>query len=80
MRAIIIQDSDAKALLDQLELKKYTGRQTLKVMNLDVEKGDGPGRYVQLDERELDFAMSEIHRTFHYVVTRWLQEQGAKVT
>lgn len=56
MRAIIIQDTDAKALLDRLELVKLRPRYT-----------------------ETPASVDEIHRTFHFEVCRWLQEQGADV-
>lgn len=59
MRAIIISDADARALLDQLKL---TSLQADNIMR---------------DDHDRPPTVSEIHRAFHYVVTRWLQEQGA---
>jgi len=61
MRAIIITDADARALLDKLELTK------LKADNIMRDDMDRPP------------TKAEIHRAFHYVVCRWLQEQGADV-
>lgn len=62
MKAIIIQDTDARALLDKLELTAMRGAGHMR---------DDPGRPA---------TASEMHRAFHYVVMRWLQEQGATVT
>jgi hypothetical protein len=61
MKAIIISDADARALLDKLEL---TALRPNNVMRAD------PSRPATVEE---------IHRAFHYVVTRWLKEQGADV-
>jgi hypothetical protein len=58
MRAIIIDDKDALALLDQLDLARMRSEN-------DKYPSDAPPTF------------AEIHRTFHYVVVRWLQEQGA---
>ena len=55
MRAIIISDADARALLEQLLLIK-----------LRSDVANPP-------------TLDEVYRAFHYVVTRWLQEQGANV-
>lgn len=58
MRAIIIQDTDARALLDKLQLAKlkehYAGRPE-------------------------PHTFEDMHRTFHFVVVKWLQEHGADV-
>jgi hypothetical protein len=62
MRAIIISDTDAKALLDKLELVKLRGA----------------GHLVR-DDPDKPASLDEVHRTFHYVVCRWLQEQGADI-
>jgi hypothetical protein len=59
VKAIIISDADARALLDKLELTALRGDNIMR---------DDPTRPT---------TMGEIHRAFHYVVTRWLQEQGA---
>ncbi len=56
MRAIIIIDDQARALLEQLELRALR------------DKNHGP--------REDSEIVSQVHRAFHYVVTRWLQEMG----
>lgn len=62
MRAIIIDDKDAKSLLMRLELA---------AMKKDNVMRDDPSRPPTADD---------IHRAFHYVVVRWLQEQGADVS
>lgn len=61
MKAIIISDADARALLDQLELTKLRG-----------------GNFLRMDPKQPP-TVEEMHRSFHYVVTVWLQEQGADV-
>lgn len=70
MRAIIIDDKDATALLDQLKLQAFTsepfGASTRHVLE---EHKLTPGEYT--------FLVDDIHRRFHYIVTRWLQDQGA---
>lgn len=58
MKAIIISDAEARALLDRLELT---------ALRHNVLR-DNPERPVTIED---------MHRTFHYVVTRWLQEHGA---
>ncbi len=62
MKAIIIQDSDAWALLDSLELEKMRAE-----------------NHWPAHSRAENEAIVEAHRTFHYIVCRWLQEQGAGV-
>jgi hypothetical protein len=57
MKAIIISDADARALLDSLELAAL--------------------RPIPRAEPAKPTTVEDIHRAFHYVVTRWLQEQGA---
>lgn len=59
MKAIIISDTDARALLDKLRLTALTGSNTFRF---------DPTRPP---------SMEDMRRTFHYVVVRWLQEQGA---
>lgn len=63
MKAIIIQDTDARALLDQLKLESM--REANHFTRADFDKPP---------------SISDIHRAFHYVVCRWLQEQGATIT
>ena len=62
MKAIIISDADARALLDKLELTKLKG-----AGHFPRESPENPP------------SIGEMHRVFHYVVCRWLQEQGADV-
>jgi hypothetical protein len=59
MKAIIISDMDARALLHSLELTS---------LRRDNIMRDDPSRPA---------TVSDVHRAFHYVVTKWLQEQGA---
>jgi len=59
MKAIIISDMDARALLDKLKLTSMQGDNMLR------------------DDPTKPASVSDIHRAFHYVVCRWLQEQGA---
>lgn len=68
MRAIIIQDHDAKALLDQLKLQSYT------------EPVDWTLALDKLPKNVRDNARQDMHRHFHYIVCEWLQAQGANVT
>lgn len=70
MRAIIIDEKDAKALLDRLKLESF--------------RQDAPGYGVEqseawstLPENMRKTIISEMHRRFHYIVTKWLQDQGA---
>lgn len=57
MRAIIIDDKDARDLIQQLELAKLQETRHFR--------GDKP------------ITLDDMHRTFHYIVTQWLQDQGA---
>ena len=60
MRAIIIEDKDAKALLKELELIKLRG----------------PSRMLKDNAGVNEAAYNEVHRSFHCVAVRWLQAQG----
>ncbi len=62
MKAIIISDSDARALLDSLELTK--------MRHIDLMR----------PSTEESTSYADVHRAFHYIVTGWLQAQGADVT
>ena len=65
MRAIIIDDKDSKALLDAISLAKFQ---------------DVAGRefgLAHVTDHDRKFIIDAMHRRFHYVVTRWLQDQGA---
>lgn len=70
MRAIIIDDKDASALLDQLKLEAFTS-----------EPFGASTRHVIEDRKlrpeEYRMLADDIHRRFYFIVTRWLQEQGA---
>lgn len=70
MRAIIIDDKDARALLDQLRLEQFeVPRSGGTIANLAASAG--------VPDAVLRQIVSDVHRRFHYVVTGWLQEQGA---
>lgn len=69
MRAIIIQDADASNLLDLLKLEKFE----------DVQQWTNNDAWHSLPERVRNELANKLHRHFHYVVCRWLQEQGASV-
>lgn len=60
MRAIIIDEKDVQALLNELKLEKMSG---------------GTGR--RWGDPNNPPTVDEMHRAFHYIVVRWLQEQGA---
>lgn len=62
MKAIIIQDTDARALLDTLKLTALQD-----------------ARHITREDYDKPPSLEQIHRVFHYVVCRWLQEQGADV-
>ena len=50
-------------LLDSLELAKYKANDTgIGIMQKDADR----------------MTVAELHRWFHYHVTKWLQDQGAK--
>ena len=64
MKAIIINDTDARALLDSLELTALRDA----------------GHYRGFDNPPpTPEQIAHAHRVFHYVVTRWLQEMGCDV-
>lgn len=69
MRAIIIDDKDCTALLDSLKLESF--------------QGDSQFISVEIREKfpnEMKIIKQELHRKFHYIVCRWLQDQGYKHT
>jgi hypothetical protein len=63
MRAIIIDDKDARQLLETLQLAKLQARNDNRLM--------GPYK-----AEDVPWAIDEVHRWFHYHVTLWLQDQG----
>ncbi len=65
MRAIIIDDKDARALLERLELAS--------LQNYGCRTSEIHG----ISEAARKAFLEEVHRRFHYVVCSWLQEQGA---
>ena len=68
MRAIIIDDKDSIALIDQLKLELYASKDRIHQV---AEK------YV-VSPTWVEEVTRDVHRWFHYVVTNWLHEQGAK--
>lgn len=69
MKAIIIEEKDCKALLDRLELAKFQAAHRQPIRHIaPKELGIGTSETVTLED---------MHRWFHYVVTEWIQEQGA---
>lgn len=64
MRVIIIEDKDARALVESLEMQKLKENRHL----LGKDWVDIPPELV-----------NACHRTFHYVVVRWLQDQGCNL-
>jgi len=64
VRAIIIDDKDARGLLDQLKLDHF--KQIAEGLPQDLPP-----------ETWKKAVLDEIHRKFHLVVCRWLQDQGA---
>jgi hypothetical protein len=71
MRAIIIQDHDAKALLDQLKLEQFTDPAILGV--------DACNAWQSIPLSVRGVIMQNLHRKFQYIVAVWLQEQGVKL-
>ena len=67
MKAIIIQDSDAANLLDLLKLEKFSDPQ--------MWQHNDAWNVIPAQERQV--MLDNLHRKFHYIVCRWLQEQGA---
>ena len=69
MKVIQITDDDAQELIDSLELGKWRG----SAHWMDQELQDIPK-----EARERMEAWT--HRHFHYVVVKWLQKHGARLT
>jgi hypothetical protein len=67
MKAIIIQDSDAANLLDLLQLEKFS----------DPQMWSHNETWHSLPESTRKDMAATLHKKFHYIVCRWLQEQGA---
>ena len=62
VKAIIITDMDARALLDKLKLESMYENNHFRRTDFDKPA-----------------SVEDVHRAFHYVVCRWLQEQGADI-
>ena len=67
MKAIIIQESDAANLLDLLMLEKFS----------DPQQWTNNDAWHALPQNVRTEMADQLHRKFHYIVCRWLQEQGA---
>ncbi len=72
MRAIIIEDKDAKALLTKLELTKFLEAERRPASASDTAST----RLVHGGDR---VTIAEMHGWFNYQVVEWLHEQGASV-
>ena len=73
MRAIIIDDKDARALLDSLKLESMeTGN-----IGYGVEENEAWHSLPENVRREI---IKRVHGRFHYIVCGWLQDQGARTT
>ena len=70
MRAIIIDDKDARALIDSLSLAATN-------KNLGSYGIEANEAWHSLPESTRTTIIDTIHRRFHYVVVCWLQDQGA---
>ena len=67
MRAIIIQESDAANLLDLLKLEKFG----------DPQMWQNHAVWQAIPKQTREALLSDMHHKFHFIVCRWLQEQGA---
>lgn len=70
MRAIIIDDKDARALLDSLKLEK---------LNLLTERQFGRSTFWEQEQPAIQALLKDMHSCFHFIVCKWLQDQGASV-
>jgi hypothetical protein len=68
MRAIIIKDADARALIDQLKLVEFKE----KKFGDRLPEGLAPDAWRKA-------VIEEVHASFHLAVCRWLQDQGAEL-
>jgi len=73
VRAIIIDDKDAKALLDKLKLESFEK----SLGSYGIQEHEAWNGIPSSIREEI---IRRVHGRFHYVVCCWLQEQGAKVT
>ena len=70
MKVIQITDEDARSLLDQLKLAKFTEEHRTNRDRVGPEL---------TQEQMYKAVVDTTHRWFHYHVTRWLQTHGADV-
>jgi hypothetical protein len=73
MRAIIIDDKDARALMDRLSLESFNR----DLGGYGVEENEAWGALPEGVRKEI---IRRVHGRFHYRVTNWLHEQGANTT
>lgn len=73
MRAIIIDDKDAKALLDKLKLESFDK----SLGGYGISENEAWNGLPVSMRQEI---IRRIHGRFHFVVCTWLQDEGAKVT
>lgn len=71
MLAIIVQDKDARDLIDKLKLATLD-KSIRDSVRRHVEIQDGP----EMKPDVVDWIVNDVHRCFHYHVVRWLQDQG----
>lgn len=71
MRVILIEEKDAKALLQSLAIVSMTAR---NLGGYDVSQSEA---WLGLPETTRRAIVDTIYSRFHFAVTRWLQDQGA---
>lgn len=72
MRAIIIDDKDAKSLLNDLKLTEFEGMVDGREARMVMEE-------FKIPADRMKYIIAAIHGRFHYRVCSWLQTQGASV-
>lgn len=76
MKAIIIQDHDCKALIEKLQLEKLKDRPTVFIPGATPEQVE---QFNKVYGRWIQDVKNDLYSSFHFVVVRWLQEQGANL-
>jgi hypothetical protein len=69
MRAIIVDDKDCRALVEKLELGK------MQYEKLGVFDPTVAGQNIT-ERNHCKAVVDAVHSKFHYIVIRWLQDQG----
>jgi len=75
MQAIIISNIEAQDLMRRIKLKMFHIEKALPTMCEYEKTRPGVGL-----EQAAQSVLRDMHRRFHYEVTRWLQEMGATET